>query len=96
MPKNNELGLTGPGVEPLEIPELDRAISKYQKKKALRCEASPEEISAKKEVRLLLHKHKDSLPLNEDGIPFYRSDERDYVLDEKLIIRKVVQEEDEE
>lgn len=92
----NELGLTGEGVEPLEIPELDKAISKYQKKKTARCEASPDEISAKREVKAMLQKHRKDLPKNAEGISFYRCDDRDYLLDDKLVIHKVETDEDEE
>jgi hypothetical protein len=90
MPKNQELpGVSGPGVAPLEIPEIDKAISKYIKKKEARCQASPGEIEAKTEVRKLLHAHRDELPVNSEGIPFYRYDDRDYILEEKLKIQKV-------
>lgn len=89
MSKNNELGLTGPGVEAVEIPEIEKAISKYQRLKEARCVASPPEIAAKTALRTLLHQHRDKLPVNGDGTPFYRSDGRDYVLEEKLKVRKV-------
>lgn len=96
MPKN-ELPLgAGPGVAPLEIAELDKAISRYQKKKDARCEASPDEIKTKKELKALLHKHRGELPLNSDGIPFYRCEDRDYLLDDKMVIRKVHDDEDED
>jgi hypothetical protein len=38
MSKNQELpGVTGKGVERLEIKEIDQAIACYEKKKAARC-----------------------------------------------------------
>lgn len=89
MAKNEELGLSGAGVEALEIPEIDKAIAKYQRKKEARCQVSPGEIAAKQELRDLLHAHREELPVNGDGIPFYRSDDRDYLLEEKLKVRKV-------
>lgn len=89
MPRQSEIPLEGEGVAPLKIAELDRAIAKYQKKKEARCAVSPDEVSAKNEVRALLHKHRESLPKNEQGVPFYRSDDRYYVLEEKLKILKV-------
>lgn len=89
MAKNEELGLSGAGVEPLEIAEVEKAISKYQKLKDARCQASPPEIAAKITLRQLLHKHRDELPVNGDGTPFYRCDGRDYVLEESLKVRKV-------
>ena len=94
--KNNELGLTGPGVETVEIPEIEKAISKYQKFKEARCTASPTEIAAKTALRQLLHDNRKSLPINGDGVPFYRSDGRDYVLLETLKVRKVETEDEDE
>jgi hypothetical protein len=89
MGKNTELGLTGAGVEAIEIPEIEKAISKYQRKKQARCEASPGEIEAKRELAEILHTHREKLPVNGDGVPFYRSDDRDYLLLETLKVRRV-------
>ena len=86
---NQELGLSGSGVEPLNIPEVEKAIAKYQKKKEARCAVSPDEISAKNELRAALHKHREELPVNGEGTPFYRCDDRDYFLEEKLKVVKV-------
>ena len=88
--KQQELdGVKGPGVSPLEIPEIEKAISKYQRMKNARFEASPGEIAAKTALRGLLHDHRDKLPVNGDGVPFYRSQDRDYLLEEKLHVKKV-------
>lgn len=89
MAKNEELGLSGAGVEPLVIPSIDKKISKYQKMKDARCTASPPELAAKAELQKELHAHRDELLVNGDGERFYRSDGRDYVLEEKLKVRKV-------
>lgn len=89
MAKDSELQLKGAGVEPLSIPEIDKAISKYQKRKEARCAVSPDEIAAKSELRRLLHAHRDELPKTAEGVPFYRSDDRDYLLEEKLKVVKV-------
>lgn len=96
MAKNQELGLSGQGVETLEIPEIEKAISKYQKKKEARCAETPGEFAAKQELQKLLHAHRDELPTTEEGIPFYRSDDRDYLLEEKLKVRKVESGDDED
>lgn len=93
--KDQELGLNGPGVSPLEIPEIDKAITKYQKKKEARCAISPDEVAAKAELKAALHKHRDELPVDGNGIPFYRCDDRDYFLEEKLRVEKVDTGEDE-
>lgn len=81
--------MDGPGVAPLVIKDIEKAISKYQKMKAARCEASPGELAAKKEVRAQLHAHREELPKTPEGVPFYRYDDRDYLLDEKLVIHRV-------
>lgn len=87
-------GVEGPGVAPISIPEIDKAVTKYERKKEVRCSASPDEIAAKKELTALLHQHREKLPKNGDGLPFYRYDEKDYFLEEKLKCRKVGGEED--
>lgn len=92
MPKKSTSdlpGIEGEGVSPLSIPELDKAINRYQKKKEARCEASPDEVAAKKEVRTILHAHRDELPVNGEDVPFYRYESRDYLLEEKLKVRAV-------
>lgn len=96
MSKQTEIPMQGEGVAPLKINELDKAIAKYQRKKEARCAVSPDEIAAKNEVRGLLHQHRDKLPVNAEGVPFYRCEDRDYVLEEKLRIRKVDQDGEEE
>lgn len=89
MAKNSELGLTGEGVAPLSIAEIDKAIAKYERKKEARCAVSPAEIAAKTELREALHANRDRLPKNAEGVPFYRADDRDYLLEEKLKVVKV-------
>lgn len=95
-PKTGELpGVTGPGVSPLKIEAVDKAISNYEKKKSARCAESPGELEAKKNLLAILHQHRDKLPL-EDGVPFYRSTEYecDFRLEEKLK-RKAIETADE-
>ena len=90
MSKNQELpGVTGKGVEPLSIKEIDAAISKYEKKKEARCNESPGEVEAKKNLRAVLHKHREELLVGENGERYYRLDDVDYVLEEVLKRRKV-------
>lgn len=80
-------GMTGKGVVGVVIEEITKAANKYERKKDARCQASPGEVAAKQELRELLHKHRDQLPTNEDGNPFYRHDNTDYILTEKLVRR---------
>lgn len=77
------------GVTPLSIESLEKAINRYEKKKEIRCNATPDEVSAKNELLEELHKHRDKLPKKEDGTPFYRYEGRDYELEESLRCRKV-------
>ena len=88
-------GMTGKGVEPMKIPALDKLISIYEKHKAARCAESPGELAAKKELKFALQQHKNSL-VTKDGVCFYRSAEfeRDYILEEKLTVRKFADEEE--
>ncbi len=76
--------MTGRGVEPLSIPDIDKAVIAYERKKEKRCEASPGEISAKRDLKEQLAKYRDHLPKNEDGERFYRLDGVDYILTETL------------
>lgn len=78
----------GPGVGLQKIASIEKAISKYERKKEERCKASPGEIAAKQELQKELHDHRKELP-TKDGIPFYRSDDRDYFLEEVLKVKKV-------
>ena len=77
-------GVVGEGVAPLSIPEIDKQITKYERAKDARCNASPGEVEAKKALRALLHQNAAALPVNEDGNRFYRLDGVDYILEEKL------------
>jgi hypothetical protein len=77
-------GVEGKGVSPLVIPEIAKAINTYERKKEKRCEISPGEISAKRDLKELLVKHRDELPLNEDGHRFYRHEGVDYIIDDVL------------
>lgn len=92
MAKNQDLpGVEGPGVGPVKITAIDRAIAKYERAKDARCNESPKEVAAKTELRELLHQNRAQLPINGDGLPFYRSDDRDYILQEVLKTAKVQQ-----
>lgn len=77
-------GMSGPGVAPLNIPAITKAVTKYERAKEKRCQASPAEISAKQELQAALHEHADKLPKNDDGFRFYRLDDVDYILEETM------------
>ena len=79
-----------PGVAPLVIDEIDKAVTKYERAKDKRCAESPAEVTYKRELRAILHARRDELHTDpETGERFYRVDGKDYVLSEKLSIRKV-------
>lgn len=82
------------GVGRLIIAEIDKAINTYERKKEKRCEASPGEVSAKRDLQELLVKHRADLPVNEDGQAFYRMDGVDYIIEEKLKRRNADEGED--
>jgi hypothetical protein len=84
-------GVTGPGVEPMSIPTLDKFIVKYETAKAKRCAESPGELQAKKELKFALHQQAASLPVNAEGFRFYRSSdyEKDYTLEETLKVKSM-------
>lgn len=77
-------GVTGPGVAPLVIPEIAKRVNKYERMKDARCQASPGEVAAKRELRAALHENAASLPLNDEGQRFYRHEGVDYILEETL------------
>lgn len=81
-------GIEGKGVSPITIPEIDKAISTYERKKEKRCEISPGEVAAKRDLKELLVKHREELPVNEDGHRFYRYEGVDYIIDDVLKRRK--------
>jgi hypothetical protein len=85
-PKTTELpGMKGPGVEVLVIAEIDAAVDTYEKKKAKRCEVSPAEIAAKRELRDLLIQNREKLHVDkETGKRFYRREGVDYIIEETI------------
>lgn len=78
-----------PGVTPVKIESIEKAITRYERKKEIRCNATPDEVAAKNDLLEELHKNRDKLPKREDGTPFYRCDGVDYELEESLKRRKV-------
>lgn len=82
-------GIQGEGVELLVIADVAKAVNIYERKKEKRCEASPGEIAAKRDLKEQLAKYRDKLPKNSDGQLFYRHEGVDYILDEVLKRRLV-------
>lgn len=76
--------MSGPGVAPLVIPEVSKAVNKYERAKEKRCQASPDEIAAKRALQAALHKHADELPKDSSGFRYYQQDDINYTLEETL------------
>lgn len=99
MSKTDQLpNVNGPGVSRPVIKDVDAAIRKYEKKKDARCKETPGERDAKNELQDLLHKNREALTRNSDGNLFYRYEVsdgvfKDYILTEKLTIKKADEDE---
>lgn len=82
---NAELpAMTGPGVAPLRIEAIDKAVKKYEGFREERAQISPDEKDAKIMLHAALLDHREKLPVNHDGKKFYRADGIDYILDESM------------
>jgi hypothetical protein len=71
---NADLGLTGEGVAPLKIKELDRLAGLYVRHRDDRIEALRDEVTAKQNLLESLHEHADQIKLP-DGTLVYHYDE---------------------
>lgn len=69
-------GVEGPGVELVQIPEVNRAAADYFRKKEARCEMTPEEVKAKKKLMTLLHEHEDKIGRGADGVLRYNFEDK--------------------
>jgi hypothetical protein len=74
MPKSPELKLTGKGVAPIRIKELDRLAEAYVTERDKRMELTPKEVAAKTKLIDALHDHADKIRLP-DGSLVYSYDE---------------------
>jgi hypothetical protein len=73
--KTEELGLTGKGVEPLRIVELDKLAEEYCRQRDKRLTMTPKEVSAKQNLIAALHENADKIGVQPDGRLVYRYDE---------------------
>jgi len=74
-PKTQELGLSGPGVEPLVIPEIERIAKKYAVRRDERIAAGELENEEKKALLDVMNKHRAELVQEVGGGVSYRFDE---------------------
>lgn len=75
----NALGLEGPGVEVIEIPEVSAAIAKYKRIMTARVKLTAEEVPAKEAVVSEMSKHADKLRDPKTGTLKYHIDDKHYV-----------------
>lgn len=76
--------MIGEGVAPTVIADIEKAVTRYERKKEEWTKTSPGVVDAKRELRAAMHAHREELPKNEDGEPFYRYDGVDYTLKESV------------
>jgi hypothetical protein len=67
-------GVEGPGVAPVNIPELDRQVRKYNKAKNERIAKSVTEIAEKASLIAMLHGNVDRIGKGPDGTITYKCD----------------------
>lgn len=75
MPKPTDLpGMTGPGVAPVKIAEVDDLVEKYVKARDARMAKTEIEVSAKQSLIAALHANEDKIG-NVGGTLTYRHDD---------------------
>jgi len=75
-------GIEGEGVAPLSIPEIDKLAKQYIHERGKRCDMTPKELKAKKNLIGAIHKHIDAgtLKKDRDGTVVYRYDDQTIIL----------------
>jgi hypothetical protein len=90
--KQRELpAMTGKGVAPLRIAELDKLAEAYCVERDKRLKLTPKEVAAKTKLSEAMHRHEAKLR-QPDGTMLYRYDERRIILTsgkEKLRVEDV-------
>jgi hypothetical protein len=98
MTKTPELELTGEGVAPIHIKELDEKVDAYIQERDQRIILTRREVEAKSAVLEVMHKHADQLRTS-DGTLAYHYDETLVTVipgKEKLKVKANGDDEDEE
>jgi hypothetical protein len=67
--------MKGPGVEPVDIPALNDAVSEYVKVRDRRMELTEQEVLKKAALTVEVERHADKLTRDENGNLFYRADD---------------------
>jgi len=92
-PPQNELKLTGKGVEPVRIPSVDKAISQYISDEDTASRAALKHGESEDKLIAAMHKNADQLR-QPDGSLMYRGEDRIVSLivgNEKLKVKKAGQ-----
>lgn len=67
--------MTGTGVSPVRIPEVDKLAEAYVKERDKRLVLTPKEVIAKHNLIAALHAHEKEIGKQPDGTLVYRFDE---------------------
>lgn len=68
-------GMTGPGVAPVQIDEVDRLVERYVKARDTRMDKTKLEVEAKSALIMSLRHHADTIGKDNDGTITYRHDD---------------------
>jgi hypothetical protein len=68
-------GMTGPGVERISIPSVDKLVDRYVKARDIRMEHTKREVEAKTALIDELRENKDKIGTDRDGTIVYRHDD---------------------
>lgn len=91
-------GMTGDGVAPVSIPEIDKLCEPYIRERDKRMALTPKEVKAKENLIEAIHKHirAGTLHPDSDGIVIYRFDDLKIILKPGKETLKVKSVDDEE
>jgi hypothetical protein len=65
-------GITGTGVAPISIPEVDECVTQYVSRRDKRMELTRQEVEAKQTLIATLHGYADQIGKDKDGVITYR------------------------
>jgi hypothetical protein len=95
--RGDELGLTGPGVAHVKIPEVDVLVDRYVAARDKRMDHTKKEVEAKANLVAALHANADAIGRDPDGVIVYHYDDLVVTLatgKEKLKVRTADEEEE--
>jgi hypothetical protein len=95
--QQEELNVSGPGVAPVDIAEINAAMEVYEDARDKRCKLTKKETDAKDVLITLLHEHEVTIGKGPDGAIRYKHKGKIAELvptDEKLTVKRIPKEED--